>query len=297
MNILIIGSSGQLGRELFAIKEFHENLNLFFVNRKDLDITVNHDVKLFLSLNRFDVIVNCAAYTDVENSEKSITIANNTNGNSIRYFCESLEKINPKTIFIHISTDYIFDGNSSIPITENDAPNPISKYGESKLYGEQLLQASNIPSLIFRVSWLYSPFGKNFFKTILELGKTKKTINVVNDQIGSPTSAHDFAKIIMKIINSEKLVYFSNKKEIFNFSNSGSCSWYEFSKEILRLSNSKCLAIPVSSSEFPSSVKRPKYSVLNTAKIKSSFDLDINSWQDALSYNIGRVTTEIYKKV
>ena len=297
MNILIVGSSGQLGREFLALKELYENLNLFFINRMDLDITLENDVKLFLSSNRFDVIVNCAAYTDVEDAEKNVTIANDTNSNSIGYFCRSLEKSNPRTIFIHISTDYIFDGNFSIPITENDAPNPISKYGESKFNGEQFLQASKIPSLILRVSWLYSPFGKNFFKTILELGKTKKTIDVVNDQIGSPTSAHDLAKTIMQMINSGKFFHFSNKKEIFNFSNSGSCSWYEFSKEILQLSDSKCLAIPVSSTEFPSSVKRPKYSVLNTTKISSSFDLDINSWQDALSYNIGRIATEMHKKI
>jgi dTDP-4-dehydrorhamnose reductase len=297
MNILIVGSSGQLGREFFAIKELHVNFNLSFVSRNDLDIALESNVELFLSSNRFDVIVNCAAYTDVENAEKNATIANITNANSIGYLCKSLEKSNPKTVFIHISTDYIFDGNSSIPINENDAPNPISKYGKSKFKGEQLLQASKIPSLILRVSWLYSPFGKNFLKTILELGKTQKTINVVNDQIGSPTSAHDLANIIMQIINSDKFFHFAYKKEIFNFSNSGSCNWYEFAKEILRLSDSKCLAIPVSSSEFSSSVKRPKYSVLNISKIKASFDLDINSWQYALRYNIRRIFTETHKKI
>ena len=297
MNVMIIGSSGQLGRELHAIKKLHKKLNLFFYNRKDLDISLKNDVELFLSCNQFDVIVNCAAYTNVEEAENNFTIARSANANSIDYLCKSLVKYNPKTVFIHISTDYIFDGNFSMPITENEEPNPICKYGETKLMGEQFLQSSNIPSIIIRVSWLYSLFGKNFLKTMLELGRTKKTINVVNDQTGSPTSAHDLANLIIKMINSDNFFYFAKKKEIFNFSNSGSCSWYEFSREILRLSGSKCLVVPVSSNEFPTLAKRPQYSVLDNSKLESSFDLDINSWQDALINTIKRIATEKHKKI
>ena len=297
MNVMIIVSSGQLGRQLQAIKKLHKKLNLFFYNRKDLDISLKSDVDLFLSSNQFDVIVNCAAYTNVEEAENNFLIARSANANSIDYLCKSLEKYNPKTVFIHISTDYIFDGNFSMPITENEEPNPICKYGETKLMGEQFLQSSNISSIIIRVSWLYSLFGKNFLNTMLELGRTKKTINVVNDQTGSPTSAHDLANLIIKMINSDNFLYFANKKEVFNFSNSGSCSWYEFSREILRLSESKCLVVPVSSSEFPSLAKRPHYSVLDSSKLASSFDLDINSWQNALANNIKRIATVKHKKI
>ncbi|MDC1443551.1 dTDP-4-dehydrorhamnose reductase [Gammaproteobacteria bacterium] len=289
--VMILGSSGQLATELRLLEKSNDLLNLSFYKRKDFDITSKEVINRVLTKNQFDVIINCAAYTNVEKAESDFLTAKKTNADSIKYLCRSIEKSNPSTIFIHISTDYIFDGNFSKPITEKATPKPISKYGESKLLGEEFLQQSNIPSIVIRVSWLYSVYGNNFMKTIFKLGKSKEVINVINDQIGSPTSANDLAHLILNIINSKKFTFYANKKEIFNYSNSGCCTWYEFACEIIRLSGSKCEVKPISSDEYPSKVKRPKYSVLDTAKLVVAFDLNIDSWETALQKSIRKLTT------
>tara|TARA_B110000259_G_C14032871_1_gene407589 strand:+ start:5242 stop:6135 length:894 start_codon:yes stop_codon:yes gene_type:complete len=297
MKVMILGASGQLGSEFRFLENFSESLSLHFYNRQDLDISSKKLVRSFLRNNKFDIIINCAAYTDVDEAENNFNLAKSVNADAIEYFCEYLEQTYTNTVFIHISTDYIFDGNFSKPIVEEDVASPISKYGESKLMGERYLQNSSVPSLIIRVSWLYSIFGKNFMKTIINLGETKDKIHVINDQIGSPTSAYDLAMTIIEIINSKKFLYYANNKEIFNFSNSGSSSWCDFATEILRLSGSTCSVLPISSNEYPSKAKRPNYSVLDSSKAVSAFDLDINSWQDALSLNMKKLNSKANNQI
>ena len=291
MKILVIGSSGQLGTQIFNLKNSLKIADFYFFNKHKLDISSPVNVESFFKNNKFDVVINCAAYTSVDEAENNFEYAKIINGYSIDYICKSLERHKPDTKLIHLSTDYIFDGEFSEPINEKDIPNPISKYGKSKLLGEEILQKSKVPSIIIRVSWLYSVFGKNFMKTIINLSKTKKSIKVISDQIGSPTSANDLAECILKIIDSEKFNYHAQQKGIFNFCNSGSCSWYEFAKEILLLISSDCKVCPIKTNEYKSLVARPKYSVLNTSKIETSFGLEINSWQEALQNTINSENT------
>ena len=297
MKILVIGSSGQLGTQICNLKNLLNLHDFYFFNKQELDISSSESVDSFFIDNRFDVVINCAAYTSVDEAEENFEHAKIINGYSIDYICRSLERHKPDTKLIHLSTDYIFDGNFAEPINETDTPNPISKYGKSKLLGEEILQESKIPSIIIRVSWLYSIFGNNFMKTIINLSKSKKSINVINDQIGSPTSANDLAECILKIIDSTRFSYYAQEKSIFNFCNSGSCSWYEFAKEILLLTSSDCDICPITTDEYNAPAERPKYSVLNTSKIKASFDLKINSWQAALQNTINSTNTNYNKSI
>lgn len=295
MKVLVIGATGQLGSQFFNLKSSLNVNNMSFYNKDELDVSSKKSLNNFFNSNKFDVVINCAAYTNVDKAENNFEHAKLINADSIGYICESLEKYNPESKFVHFSTDYIFDGNFETPIKEEDIPNPLSKYGKSKLLGEKILQESNIPSIIIRVSWLYSIFGTNFMKTIIKLSQNKKIINVIDDQVGSPTSANDLAKCVLKIINSDKFNYYAKKKEIFNFCNDGSCSWYEFAKEILKLTSSDCQVIRITTSEYNTLAKRPKYSVLNTSKIKGAFGLNINSWQEALQKTMISANTNYNK--
>lgn len=283
---MVTGSSGQLGTEIANVKNLLNLSNISLFNKEKLDVSSAESVDNFFKTNRFDVVINCAAYTNVDQAEIDYANAEKINADSIGYICNSLERYNPDTTLIHISTDYIFDGNFSEPIKEEEIPNPISKYGHSKLLGEKILQKSSIPSIIIRVSWLYSMSGKNFLKTIINLSKKNDSINVIHDQIGSPTSASDLAKAIIKIIYSNKFNVYASKKGVFNFCNLDSCSWFEFAREILYLISSNCKVYPITSEEYKAKAKRPRYSVLNTSKIIKSFGLEISSWKDALQNTI-----------
>ena len=286
MKVMVIGSSGQLGSEIVELKELLKPSSIAFYNKDELDISSPESINNFFVNNKFDVVINCAAYTNVDEAEVNKDIAYKVNGKSIGYLCNAIEKNYPRTIFIHISTDYVFDGDFSNPISEKQKPNPISKYGESKLLGEKILQHSIIPSIIIRVSWLYSKFGNNFMKTIIKLSQDKESIDVINDQIGSPTSAKDLAKTIISIIKSNNLNSIADHKEVFNYCNFGSCSWYEFAKEILTLTSSTCKVVPITSKKYKTKAKRPRYSVLDTTKIVNSFGIEINTWQAALEKTI-----------
>ena len=297
MKILVIGSSGQLGTQIFNLKNLLNFLDFYFCNKHDLDISSPESIDSFFFNNKFDVVINCAAYTSVDEAENNFEHAKIINGYSIEYICKSLEKYKPDTKLIHLSTDYIFDGEFSEPICEKNTPNPISEYGKSKLLGEEMLQKSKIPSIIIRVSWLYSIFGKNFMNTIINLSKTKKSINVICDQIGSPTSANDLVECILRIIASERFNYYAQKKGIFHFCNTGSCSWYEFAKEILLLTSSNCKISPITTDEYKTLAARPKYSVLDTSKIEGSFGLEINSWREALQNTINSKNTNYNKLI
>ena len=278
-NILVTGSEGQLGSELRAIAFRFTQYNLFFTNRLTLDITDYNAVKAFTETNKINAIINCAAYTSVDSAESKSKLADAVNHLAVANLAKIAKQNNIK--FIHISTDYVFDGNSQRPYNENDTPNPQSVYGQTKLDGELAMQKINpANSIIIRTSWLYSRHGNNFVKTMLKLAETKSEISVVSDQIGSPTSAVDLAAAIFTILPKIK----NNSVEIFHYSNAGLCSWYDFALEIFRIKNIKTLVNAVKTSEFPMLVKRPTYSVLDKSKIKTRFDLEITSWKDSLSF-------------
>ena len=278
-NILVTGSEGQLGSELRAIAFMFAQYNLFFTNRLTLDITDYNAVKAFTEINKINVIINCAAYTSVDSAESQSKLADAVNHLAVANLAKIAKQNNIK--FIHISTDYVFDGNSQRPYNENDTPNPQSVYGQTKLDGELAMQKINpANSIIIRTSWLYSKLGNNFAKKIISLAKTKDNLNVVSDQIGSPTSAVDLAAAIFTILPKIK----NNSVEVFHYSNAGLCSWYDFALEIFRIKNIKTLVNAVKTSEFPMLVKRPNYSVLDKSKIKTRFDLEITSWEAILSF-------------
>ena len=278
-NILVTGSEGQLGSELRAIAFRFNQYNLFFTNRLTLDITDYNAVKAFTEINKINAIINCAAYTSVDSAESKSKLADAVNHLAVSNLAKIAKQNNIK--FIHISTDYVFDGNSQRPYNENDTPNPQSVYGQTKLDGELAMQKINpANSIIIRTSWLYSRHGNNFVKTLLKLAETKSEISVVSDQMGSPTNAANLAESILNIIPQIS----TKNVEVFHYSNEGICSWYDFALEIFRIKNIKTLVNAVKTSEFPMLVKRPTYSVLDKSKIKTHFDLEISSWKASLSF-------------
>ena len=277
-NILVTGSEGQLGSELQAIAYSFTHYNFFFTNRSTLDITDYNALKDFTKTNKINAIINCAGYTEVDIAESQSKLADAVNCFAVYNLAKIAKQNNIK--FVHISTDYVFDGNSKRPYNENDTPNPQSVYGQTKFDGELAMQRINpTNSIIIRTSWLYSKFGNNFVKKIIAISKIKDNINVVSDQIGSPTSATDLAEAILTILPKIK----NRQVEVFHYSNAGLCSWYDFALEIFRIKDIKTLINAVKSCEFPTKVKRPIYSVLDKRKIKTSFDLEIPCWKESLS--------------
>lgn len=278
MNILITGAEGQLGSEIKdQAQKYHRNYNFFYEGSKGLDITNKSDVSNYIRLNDISLIINCAAYTSVDRAESEENIAFRVNEIGVRNLISAIkEKSNGR--LIHISTDYVFDGKNEHPYKELDKVNPIGVYGRSKRAGEELIINSNIDGVIIRTSWLYSKYGSNFVKTMLRLGKERDSINVVNDQIGAPTYARDLAKTCLSLINKP----FSNKDKIYHYSNSGKISWYDFAKEIMNLANLNCKVLPVETKDYPTPAERPKFSVMNTIKIKEDFSIEIQSWKDSL---------------
>ena len=283
-NILITGSKGQLGIALQNIEQNYPKYNCFFTDKSVLDITKPKAVETFITTNKIKVIINCAAYTNVDKAEDEVNLATEINEVAVENLAIISKKFN--VTLIHISTDYVFDGNSKKPYLETDVTNPQNKYGLTKLNGETALQSVNPKnSVIIRTSWLYSLHGNNFVKTMLRLFQNNKEVNVVSDQIGSPTNATDLAKIIFTIIPS-----IHNKGvEIYHYSNTGTCSWFQFAQEIAKITNSKCTVVPILSKDFNSKVKRPKYSMLNTKKLQQTFHIEILSWQDSLKQCLNKI--------
>lgn len=286
-NILVTGSKGQLGSELSELSNDYKNFNFFFTDKDDLNITEYNATKKFLAINNINFIINCAAYTEVDKAESEPELANLINHIAVGNLAKlSKEK---KIKLIHISTDYVFDGRKEHPYTESDKPNPQNIYGKTKLDGELAMKMINPRnSLIIRTSWLYSKFGNNFVKKMIDLSKTNKQISVVVDQIGSPTNASDLANIILKILPKIK----NNNVEVFHYANDGYCSWYEFAKTIFKINGNDANLIPCRSDDLPNKIKRPKYSVLSTSIIKKKYKFVIPLWTDSLTNNF-----ELFKKV
>lgn len=275
--ILVTGGDGQLGRSLKQrLKEKPlANYSFIFTDVQELDILDEIFVKTYFFSNKFDYVINCAAYTAVDKAETDIEMAEKLNADAVKFLAKA--SASQKATFIHISTDYVFSGEKSTPRKEDDPVAPLGIYGKTKLNGEILAQYYNPKTYIIRTAWLYSPFGNNFVKTMLKLFKEKEEINVINDQIGSPTNAFDLADAILTIIQNDIGAY-----GIYNFSNEGECSWYQFSEEIRKLSKSKIKINPIPTSEFPTPAKRPQYSLLDKTKIKNTFGISISEWKDSL---------------
>ena len=266
---LVTGANGQLGSELKSLL----GTSAVYVDRAELDISDELAVKNFLEKNRFDGIVNCAAYTAVDKAEDEPAEADRINHLGPKWLAKYGKCI------IHISTDYVFDGTAHIPYSENDRPNPVSAYGRTKLAGERAVLEQAETAIIIRTAWLYSLHGSNFVKTMLRLGRTCDSLNVVCDQIGSPTSAADLAKAIVEILSQINL----KKKEVYHFTNEGACSWYDFAVAIMEMAELSCKVLPIESRDYLTRAKRPFYSVLNKKKIKNDFGLKIRYWRDALA--------------
>lgn len=277
MKILVTGCNGQLGSCLRREFDKDSDIEAIYTDYDTLDITDRESVERFLGDHRFDIIVNCAAYTAVDKAETDNMMAAALNTGAVGYLGESAVKWGAKVI--HISTDYVFSGQSFRPYKENDEPYPQGIYGRTKLEGEGLLSSFCQHAIIIRTSWLYSEYGRNFVKVMLELSEKQPEINVVADQIGTPTYAGDLAKAIHRIIKHEKWV-----PGIFHYTNEGVASWYDFAKAIFELTDKKTKVNPIPTSAYPTPAKRPLYSVLSKAKIKNTYGLDIPYWRDSLRH-------------
>ena len=277
MNILVTGANGQLGNEIRLLALDSKN-NYYFTDISELDITNKNAVYNFVLENKIGIIINCAAYTAVEKAEDEPEKADLINHVAVRNLAEVAKE---KDIFlVHVSTDYVFGGLGNLPFQEDDAVNPLGVYGRTKLAGEISIKETGCKALIFRTAWLYSSFGNNFVKTMIKLTSTEESIKVVFDQVGSPTYAGDLAKALFDIVESKAYV---GKEGIYHYTNEGVISWYDFAMEIVRQAgNVKCKIYPCRSSEFPTKVKRPAYSVLDKGKFKKTFNMEIPYWKDSI---------------
>ncbi|MBK6547992.1 MAG: dTDP-4-dehydrorhamnose reductase [Arcobacter sp.] len=275
-NILVTGSNGQLGSEIKELSSNY-NYNFFFTTRDDIDITSKDSIKEFCQTNSINVIINCAAYTAVDKAQTDIENADLVNRKAVKKLSIVAKELDIK--LIHISTDYVFDGKNFKPYVEEFQTNPQSVYGKTKLDGENEIRDINpLNSIIIRTSWVYSYYGNNFVKTMLRLGKEKEELGVIFDQIGTPTYAKDLAKTILDIIPQIE----NSKVEIYNYSNEGVLSWYDFAKEIMKMAKLNCKINPIETYQYPTPAKRPHFSLLNKSKIKSKFNLEIPYWKDGL---------------
>jgi dTDP-4-dehydrorhamnose reductase len=280
--IVITGANGQLGQELRAASKNYSPFEFIFLTKDDLQISDDTSVKNFFSSTQPSCCINCAAYTAVDKAESEKEKAFLINAEGVGIIAAACKRSNAK--LIHLSTDYVFDGNSSTPLTEDDAVSPINIYGQSKLKGEEFAFKNNEQTIVIRTSWVYSEFGNNFVKTMIRLMKEKGSINVINDQIGSPTYAADLAKAILQIISSEKFI-----PGIYNYSNDARISWYEFATVIKELISSSCKINPIPTSQYPTPAKRPHFSLLDKKKIKDTYNIAITDWKKSLAVCVNRL--------
>ena len=273
--ILVTGANGQLGQCLQKISSQFEEFEFIFTDSETLDITNKEEVNDFFWQNAPDFCINAAAYTAVDLAETDIEKAFLVNADGTENLAEACAENNAQ--FIHVSTDYVFDGENNLAYTEEDFTNPLGVYGASKLAGDELALEVNPCSVILRTSWVYSEFGKNFVKTMLNLFATKEELSIVADQFGQPTNANDLAEAIMKIIKSEKIT-----PGIFNFSNLGRISWFDFAEKIAELSDAKIKLNAIETSQYPTPATRPKNSVLDLDKISKTYAIQLKPWEESL---------------
>ena len=274
-NVLITGANGQLGNEMRVLSAENPEYTYFFTDVAELDICNEQAVLDFVKANNIHVIVNCAAYTAVDNAEDNVELCTKLNADAVGYLAKAAEANGAE--FIQISTDYVFDGTAHIPYQETEPTCPNSVYGKTKLAGEQNALSLCSRSMVIRTAWLYSTFGNNFVKTMIRLGKERDTLGVIFDQIGTPTYARDLARAIFAAIRQ------GVTPGIYHFSNEGVCSWYDFTKAIHRLAGiNTCSVKPLHTSEYPTKAMRPHYSVLDKTKIKETYHIEIPYWMDSL---------------
>jgi len=282
MKVLIIGKNGQLGqliKKIISLGNIKDEYS--FVGRSELDLGDSENITTYFNQNKFDIIINCAAYTAVDKAESESKLADQVNHLAVKQMAEIAKQQGAK--FIHVSTDYVFDGKNYKPCTEDDKTNPQSIYGSTKLAGERAIQEiMRKGATIIRTGWLYSEFGNNFVKTMLKLGANNEKIKVISDQIGTPTYASDLAQAIVGIIKSKYLQNKEQQTQIFHYSNEGVCSWYDFSKAIFDIEKIACKAVPIESKEWKMPAKRPYYTVLNKNKFKTTFEVEVPYWRESL---------------
>lgn len=281
--ILVTGSNGQLGKELQQLADAYPQYKFVFASREDLKLHHFPLVENFFLATKPKFCINCAAYTAVDKAESEKDMAMLVNGEAVGHLAAICKKYQTK--LIHVSTDYVFDGESETPYKEDDATNPMNVYGASKLLGEQLCIKENDEAIVIRTSWVYSSFGHNFVKTMLRLMSERNEINVVNDQIGSPTYAADLAKVILQIIGSNNW-----HPGNYHYSNDGKISWYEFAVAIKELTGSNCRINPIPTAAYPTPAKRPHYSLLDKEKIKTVFQISVPNWKDSLKKCIAAIS-------
>lgn len=277
VKILVTGANGQLGCEFFYLKNEYPEYEFVFATKNDFDITSSEDMEEFLRLKKIDIIINCAAYTNVEEAEKNKDLAFLINATSVRELAILSKKYNIR--LIHFSTDYVFNGDETTPYKEEEKTQPLNVYGESKLKGEKFIEEIACEkAMIVRTSWLYSSFKNNFVKTMLKLGEIKENLNVIADQVGSPTYARDLADFVLQVIPKMK----NTGVKTYHYSNKGSCSWFQFSKKIMVLGKVDCVIFPIGTKDYKQMAIRPKFSVLDCRNVQEDFGVEIRDWEAAL---------------
>ena len=276
MKVLVTGSNGQLGSEIKDFVSSYPEFEFVFLDRHDLSLEDLSNLEKLFDEHQPSFFINCAAYTAVDKAEEEQEMAMSINAKAVGQIASQCKKHNCR--LVHISTDYVFNGNSDHPFQVDDLKGPLNVYGKTKLAGEELAQKEDPDIIIIRTSWVYSSYGKNFVKTMVRLMQEKESINVVNDQVGSPTYAADLAKAILEILKSGKWI-----PGIYHYSNEGIISWYDFAVEIKALIHSYCLVNPVGSELYPTPAQRPRYSALNTEKIRETYSLPIRNWKESLA--------------
>lgn len=287
MNILVTGANGQLGSEIKDLVNNFNSFNFFFKGSLDLNICNFLQLEKFVVENKIEVIINCAAYTAVDKAESGNAIAQKVNEEGVMNLVKISKTVNAK--LIHISTDYVFNGEGFIPYKETDDVSPIGVYGKTKRLGELAVLDSDIDGIVIRTSWLYSSYGNNFVKTMLRLGEDRDELGVIFDQVGSPTYARDLALTCLNILNNSKGNNISLNGQLYHFSNEGVASWYDFAKAIMFLGEVKCIVKPIETKDYPTPAKRPHFSVLNKSKIKNDFEIEISYWRDSLNDCIAKL--------
>ena len=280
MNILVTGSNGQLGSEIKDLAANYRQEDFIFKDLPELDLCDFEVLQAFIIDHNINAVINCAAYTAVDKAEEDAETASKVNAKGVLNLVKAMENVNGK--IIHISTDYVYDGNNFLPYKESDPVSPIGVYAKTKRAGELAVLNSSIDAIVIRTSWLYSAYGNNFVKTMLKLGHDRDELGVIFDQVGTPTYASDLAKTCLDILLDKSSENISMNGKIYHYSNEGVTSWYDFAKAIMELGSIDCKVRPIKTKDYPTPAKRPHFSVLNKTKIKKDFNIEIPYWRDSL---------------
>lgn len=285
--ILVTGSKGQLGQSILKLSEEFKGFEFVFISYDELDLSQSESISNYFKSNKFNIIINCAAYTAVDKAESEPDLADKVNHIAAREIAKAAKE--QDAALVHVSTDYVFSGHAFIPYVESDETEPENVYGKTKLDGELAVKEVNPKGLILRTSWVYSEYGNNFVKTMLRLGEERDELGVIFDQIGAPTYAGDLAETILEIIRHEAFNDLSPADDVYHYSNEGVASWYDFAEAIFEIVEHKCNVNPIETKEYPAPAVRPAYSLMNKKKIRMKFGLTIPYWKDSLRLCLRRM--------